>query len=197
MATLLFYLEDGTTLTHTLDEGATTIGRHPDSVVVLEFNSVSGQHAVIELSENGCFITDLKSSNGTSVNGVGIEEAQLNDGDRISFGDVQAVYTAEEAAPAPQFVRNPEVLPNEAPPLIQHTNYRQPPAKRNPKIKRSDQDSGGGCGTAIVIILLFLAAVLGGLYMRHYKETQGGNFFEDVANKLGTQLPKVKVEKKE
>lgn len=195
MATLLFYLEDGTTLTHTLDEGSTTIGRHPDSVVVLEFNSVSGQHAVIELSENGCFITDLKSSNGTRVNGVGIEEAQLKDGDRISFGDVQAVYTADAPAPAPKFVRQPEVLPNEAPPQIQHTNYREPAKKRNTKIKRSDYDSGTGCGTAIVVILLFLAAALGGLYMRHYKETQGGNFFEDVANKLGTKLPKVKVEK--
>lgn len=193
MATLLFYLEDGTTLTHTLDEGATTIGRHPDSVVVLEFNSVSGQHAVIDLSENGCFITDLKSSNGTRVNGVGIEEAQLKDGDRISFGDVQAVYTAD--ASAPKFVRNPEVLPHDTPPQTQRTNYREPPQKRNKKIKRSDYDSGTGCGTAIVVILLFLAAALGGLYMRHYKETQGGNFFEDVANKLGTKLPKVKVEK--
>ncbi|TDU66054.1 FHA domain-containing protein [Prosthecobacter fusiformis] len=197
MATLIFYLEDGTTLNHTLDEGTTTIGRHPDSVVVLEFSSVSGHHAVIELSDNGCFISDLKSSNGTRVNGVEIEEAQLQDGDRIGFGDVQAVFAAGEA-PAIAYVPQPEVKAAEPPPPVMKANYRPAPPKRNPQVKRSGypQSEGGGCGTAIVVIGLFIAALLAGLYMRHHKETEGGNFFEDVAGKLGTKIPKIKIEKK-
>lgn len=198
MATLVFYLEDGSTLNHTLDEGTTTIGRHPDSVVVLEFASVSGHHAVIELNESGCFVSDLKSSNGTRVNGVEIEEAQLQDGDRVGFGDVQAVFAAGEA-PEPVYVPQPEVLPQDVPPPILKTNYRQPPPKKNPKIKRTGgyPDEGGGCGTAIVVICLFVAALLAGLYMRHHKETNGGNFFEDLADKLGTNIPKIKIEKKD
>lgn len=197
MATLVFYLEDGSTLNHTLDEGTTTIGRHPDSVVVLEFASVSGHHAVIELNESGCFVSDLKSSNGTRVNGVEIEEAQLQDGDRVGFGDVQAVFAAGEA-PEPVYVPQPEVLPQDVPPPILKTNYRQPPPKRNPKIKRTGYpDEGGGCGTAIVVIGLFIAALLAGLYMRHHKETNGGNFFEDLADKLQTNIPKIKIEKKD
>lgn len=202
MATLVFYLEDGTTLNHTLDEGSTTIGRHPDSVVVLEFASVSGHHAVIELNETGCFVTDLKSSNGTRVNGVEIEEAQLNDGDRIGFGDVQAVFAAGEA---PEdggviYVPEPEVKPTEAPPPVLQTNYRQPPPKKNKKIKQRGgsypAQDGGGCGTAIVVIGLFLAAFAAGLFMRHYKDTNGGNFFEDVMTKMDAKIPKIKIEKK-
>lgn len=196
MATLVFYLEDGTTLNHTLDEGTTTIGRHPDSVVVLEFASVSGHHAVIELSEQGCFISDLKSSNGTHVNGVAVEEAQLNDGDRIGFGDVQAVFASGDAPPM-VYVPEPEVKAPEAPPPVLKTNYRQPAPKRNPAVRRAGgypDTGGGGCGTAIVVIGLFIAAMLVGLYMRHYKETEGGNFFEDMAGKLGSSLPKIKIE---
>lgn len=199
MATLVFYLEDGTTLNHTLDEGTTTVGRHPDSVVVLEFASVSGHHAEILLAEEGCFITDLKSSNGTRVNGVEIEEAQLQDGDRIGFGDVQAVFAAGEGRPTLADVPAPEVIAAEPPPPMPKANYRSPPPKRNPKIKRVGgyPDSGGsGCGTAIIVILLFLAAFATGLYMRHHKETNGGNFFEDLSKKLEVKIPKIKIEKK-
>lgn len=202
MATLVFYLEDGTTLNHILDEGTTSIGRHPDSVVVLEFPSVSGHHATIELSDAGCFIADLKSSNGTRVNGVEVEEAELKDGDRIAFGDVRAVYTLGEGPPpvvVPEFVPSPEVLPHDAPPPVLKTNYLPPPQKRNSAVRRAggySDSGGGGCGTAIVIIVLFIAAFTAGLYMKHYKETNGGNLFEDIANKLGAKIPKIKIEKK-
>ena len=198
MATLLFHLEDGTTLTHALDEGTTTIGRHPDSVVVLEFPSVSGHHATLELSESGCFLTDLKSSNGTRVNGVEIEEAQLHDGDRIAFGDVQAVYSLEGATVPVAVVPQPQILAPEAPPSMPKASYRPQPPKRNPAVRRVSgypDSGGGGCGTAIVVIGLFIAALLAGLYLRHSKET-GGNFFKDLSDKLSGRLPKIKIEKK-
>jgi hypothetical protein len=200
MATLIFYLEDGTTLNHTLDEGTTSIGRHPDSVVVLEFASVSGHHAVIELSENGCYITDLKSSNGTHVNGVAIEEAQLNDGDRIGFGDVQAVYAAKEAPPVihvPPPMMEPQPM-SVAAPLPLRAAQRPPALQRSPQVRRNNPyaEEGGGCGTALVIIALFIVAILSGFYMRHHQETGGGNFFQDVADKMGAKIPKLKIEKK-
>lgn len=201
MATLIFYLEDGTTLNHTLDEGTTSIGRHPDSVVVLEFSSVSGHHAVIELSESGCFISDLKSSNGTRVNGVEIEEAQLKDGDRIGFGDVQAVFAAgDEPAPvyAPEPVMAAQFQPEEPLAPVLQASHRPPAPQRRPQVRRSGypEESGGGCGTAIVVIGLFIVALVVGLYMRHYQETGGGNFFQDLADKMGTKIPKIKIEKK-
>jgi len=93
----------------------------------------------------------------------------------------------------------PEVKPTEPPPPVLKTNYRQPPPKRNPAVRRVSgypDSGGGGCGTAIVVIGLFITALIVGLYMRHYKETDGGNFFEDVAAKLGTNIPKIKIEQK-
>lgn len=211
MASLIFYLEDGTTLNHTLDEGTTTLGRHPDSVVVLEFPSVSGHHATIEFGESGCFVTDLKSSNGTRVNGVEIEEAQLNDGDRISFGDVQAVFAADDTGPAALAPANSTLMPppsRPAPPAmpVQPALSAAPAARPSPAPapKRAAQrptsyreESGSGCGTAIVVTLLFIAAMLTGLYMRHHQETNGGNFFKDVMDKMGTKVPKIEIEVKE
>lgn len=197
MATLVFHLDDGSSLTHQLEEGTTTLGRHPDSVVVLEFPSVSAHHAIIEMTETGVYVSDQKSSNGTRVNGVEIEEAQLQEGDRVSFGDVQAVYYSDEA-PAVIEVPAPVVMAAEPPPPPLQSNHRPPPVKRNPKVRRVGgypDDSGSGCMTAILVVGLFIAALAAGLAMRHYKETEGGNFFVDLLDKLGGNIPKIKIEK--
>ena len=196
MATLVFYLDDSSTLTHALEDQTTTLGRHPDSVVVLDFPSVSARHAVIEQKEDGFYVTDQKSSNGTRVNGAEIEEAKLQDGDRVGFGDVQAVFYEQEApavieVPAPELVAEP-------PPPLPKANYRPAPVRRKP-IRRSSvsgypDDSGSGCMTAILVVGLFLAAFAAGLYMRHAKETNG-NFFTDLFNKLGVKVPQIKIEK--
>jgi hypothetical protein len=212
MATLVFHLEEGTPMTHALEPGFTTVGRHPDSIIVLDCPSVSGHHAIIELDENGCTVSDQQSSNGTRVNGVTIEEAKLNDGDRLGFGDIQAVFYAGEApsggeatpaAPAvPEaiFVPPPEVPPADAPPQVAPVDYRKNrPAPAQPRAVRRvsgyPDTSESGCLTALIVMFLFLAAFATGLYMRHYKETEGGNFFSDIVGKLSNQVPKIKIEK--
>jgi hypothetical protein len=43
-------------------------------------------------------------------------------------------------------------------------------------------------------MVLFHVAFAVGLSMRHYKETDGGNFFSDVISKIGKQVPKIKIE---
>ncbi|MBV6497980.1 MAG: hypothetical protein CJBNEKGG_00194 [Prosthecobacter sp.] len=199
-------------MTHALEPGFTTVGRHPDSIIVLDCPSVSGHHAIIELDENGCTVSDQQSSNGTRVNGVTIEEAKLNDGDRLGFGDIQAVFHAGEApsggeetpaAPAvPEviFVPPPEVPPVDSPPPSAPVDYRKNrPAPAKPRAVRRvsgyPDTSESGCLTALIVMFLFLAAFATGLYMRHYKETEGGNFFSDIVGKLSNQVPKIKIEK--
>jgi pSer/pThr/pTyr-binding forkhead associated (FHA) protein len=67
----------------------TTIGRALDNDVVLTDAEVSRHHARIEY-RNGAFeVVDLGSTNGTSVNGLPISRAQLQDGDVVSFGTAQ------------------------------------------------------------------------------------------------------------
>jgi ABC transport system ATP-binding/permease protein len=63
------------------------IGRDKDSDLVLDHVLISRRHARIEHDERGYVVTDLKSANGTFVNGQRITAATvLQDNDRITIG---------------------------------------------------------------------------------------------------------------
>jgi pSer/pThr/pTyr-binding forkhead associated (FHA) protein len=70
-----------------------TIGSDPASTVMLLDDLVSRSHAEITLKEDGsCWIRDLKSKNGTLVNGMALREEQermLKDGDRIGVAHLE------------------------------------------------------------------------------------------------------------
>ena len=50
--------------------GDNRIGRDPKSEIYISNPSLSRNHAVIEAGRDGCFIHDVKSSNGTRKGGV-------------------------------------------------------------------------------------------------------------------------------
>ena len=81
--------------------GALTIGRHPESDVVIDNGSVSGRHAKIDGLEGGYFITDLKSTNGTFLNSRMISTSPLKHGDSVVIGRHQLIfgYAKGEARP--------------------------------------------------------------------------------------------------
>ncbi len=72
--------------TYTFTAGEVVIGRSPDCQIVLKDFGISRTHARISVSEDGVRITDLKSKNGTQVNGTPVVEAPLKDGDKILLG---------------------------------------------------------------------------------------------------------------
>ncbi len=72
--------------TYTFTTGEVVIGRSPDCQIVLKDFGISRTHARISVSEDGVRITDLKSKNGTQVNGTPVMEAPLKDGDKILLG---------------------------------------------------------------------------------------------------------------
>jgi adenylate cyclase len=78
--------------TYTFTEGEVVIGRSPECEVVLKDFGISRNHAKIVVGEDGVRIVDLKSKNGTQVNGVPVVEAPLKDGDRILLGQFQMVF---------------------------------------------------------------------------------------------------------
>jgi pSer/pThr/pTyr-binding forkhead associated (FHA) protein len=80
-----------------------TLGRAPDSDVVLNFPSVSRNHARIFLEGGHYWIKDLGSANGTKVNGKKIKLQMLSNQDKIIFGETKAVFrtSAQPAGPAP------------------------------------------------------------------------------------------------
>lgn len=70
-----------------------SLGRDPDNQVVLDDEFASSRHARIE-RKNGVFmLRDLRSRNGTFVNGARVFEAQLNDGDRVRAGQTEFLFT--------------------------------------------------------------------------------------------------------
>ena len=78
----------------TIDDGPFTVGRLPDCSLILSDENVSRHHAVIQRAPGGWTLTDHGSTNGTTVNGTPINEAQLQSGDHIVFGATPATFEA-------------------------------------------------------------------------------------------------------
>ncbi len=84
---------DGTDLVvHKLLGEVMTIGRVPLNHVVIDNPTVSAQHAILARLGDSYRLKDLHSTSGTQINGVCITDAKLNDGDKIRFGSVVAVF---------------------------------------------------------------------------------------------------------
>ncbi len=78
---------------HTFTSGEVVLGRSPECQVVLKDFGISRNHAKIVVGEDGVRILDLKSKNGTQVNGVQIVEAPLKDGDKILLGKLPLTFS--------------------------------------------------------------------------------------------------------
>jgi predicted component of type VI protein secretion system len=83
--------------------GIATIGRAPESDVVLNARSVSRNHARIFYEGGHYWIKDLGSANGTTVNGKKVVLQMLANSDTIVFGDAKGIFHTAEGIlrPAP------------------------------------------------------------------------------------------------
>ncbi|MEE8422724.1 MAG: FHA domain-containing protein [Dehalococcoidia bacterium] len=66
--------------------GSIVVGRASACDVVLADSGVSREHARIEVDASGVTIHDLKSRNGTWVNGEQTDGVKLEPGDEIGIG---------------------------------------------------------------------------------------------------------------
>ncbi|RPH44714.1 MAG: FHA domain-containing protein [Burkholderiales bacterium] len=78
-----------------IDKPRMTIGRRPFNDVMLDDLTVSGEHAVVHTAAGTSTIHDLRSRNGTLVNGVPVTQRALADGDRIDIGIYRLHYVIE------------------------------------------------------------------------------------------------------
>jgi hypothetical protein len=76
----------------TVDRDRMSIGRTPDAAVFLDDVTVSRNHALIVRRDDGLYIDDLGSLNGTYVNRRRIESHKLEDGDEIQVGKYKLSY---------------------------------------------------------------------------------------------------------
>jgi len=77
-----------------LGEHSLTVGRMPESNIVLADPNVSRNHAEIRPKGTGYVVIDLESTNGTKVNGIRVREQELVDGDELTFGNTRIRFEA-------------------------------------------------------------------------------------------------------
>lgn len=68
------------------------LGRHRENSIQLADPGVSGFHARIYRGPEGYVIEDLKSRNGTWLNGARVYHATLSNGDRVHLGQIDLIY---------------------------------------------------------------------------------------------------------
>jgi DNA-binding NtrC family response regulator len=80
-----------------LSKVITTLGRNEANDILLDDPKVSSFHGNILGREDGWHLLDLKSRNGTFVNGDRVTAAPLRDGDVIAFGDIKLRFASRSA----------------------------------------------------------------------------------------------------
>ncbi|MEM9188962.1 MAG: ATPase, T2SS/T4P/T4SS family [Myxococcota bacterium] len=106
------------------DKSEVTIGRVQGNDIILPKGNVSKRHSRIVLKDSRFIVVDLKSTNGTYVNGRKITSPLVvKPGDKIYIGDF--IMTVEEGAAAASQPSMP--APNAAPPLPDAPPPQQPP----------------------------------------------------------------------
>ncbi len=100
MAELQLLVDDVVMKSFPLNQATIMIGRSPENNIVIDEDSVSTEHARIDLIPNqlmdgliDIFIEDLGSTNGTYVNHAPVKRQQLQNFDyiRIAFTDFKLV----------------------------------------------------------------------------------------------------------
>ncbi|MEW6673376.1 MAG: protein kinase [Thermodesulfobacteriota bacterium] len=85
-----------------LSQPIVRIGRASINDFLIKEKTISGKHAAIEQRQDGYFLIDLKSTNGSRINGKLIDPNvpyKLNDGDVIYFDKYPFVFQIEMIAP--------------------------------------------------------------------------------------------------
>ena len=82
---------------HRIAKRTTVIGRAQGCDVRLDDANISRRHAELRQQGTAYWIVDLGSTNGVEVNGSRVERAQLEDGDTVTLGETQLVFS--RAAP--------------------------------------------------------------------------------------------------
>jgi len=78
-----------------MPSGAVTIGRATDNDIVIQDVLASRHHAFLTQTPLGTEIRDAHSVNGTFVNGVRVGSAVLTEGDVVTIGNVDLVFTRD------------------------------------------------------------------------------------------------------
>lgn len=92
MPTLVITSGTGEPRALSLTSRLATLGRGTDCDLRLDDTGVSRRHAEVRLDAGGATVTDLGSTNGTTVNGERIRSRRLTDGDELVLGSTTLTF---------------------------------------------------------------------------------------------------------
>lgn len=84
-----------------LVDNEVSIGRELDNTLRLADPSISRHHAVIRHMADGFQIQDLESSNGVLINGHKLANSLLQNGDRVTLGQLHLIFEDPEQVKQP------------------------------------------------------------------------------------------------
>jgi len=96
---LVFLAGGGSVDRKTITKSRFILGRHQDCDLAIPDTIASREHAVIRESQGKFILEDLKSRNGTLVNGKRISNVTLTDGDEIRIGDCRIMFVLKSQEP--------------------------------------------------------------------------------------------------
>jgi hypothetical protein len=88
-------LDDGSNRYYQLTEGSTLVGRGQDAQFRLPDTGVSRRHLEVTWDGQTAMLTDLGSTNGTTVNGTPVQTWRLVDGDVVRVGQSRLVFRTQ------------------------------------------------------------------------------------------------------
>jgi len=91
----LLLVADGRETSFPLGRDTYTLGRHRNNDIVISDPKVSSFHARIDRGSEGFTLIDLKSRNGTFLNGRRIETGALSTGDEVRLGTARLLYKVD------------------------------------------------------------------------------------------------------
>ena len=89
-------------VTFSLATGELSIGRDPSNHLWISDPALSRQHCLLTRNRDQFILRDLGSRNGTTVNGMSVDEVQLHHGDQISIGGSVFMFLLEGGEEARQ-----------------------------------------------------------------------------------------------
>ena len=100
-----------------LTKERTMLGRRPYNDIVIDNLAVSGEHAVMHMTEHEVEVEDLGSTNGTYVNGKAVKRQVLRNGDTIEVGKykIRFLHDEEDGGYEKTMIFKPGMVP---PPIV-------------------------------------------------------------------------------
>jgi hypothetical protein len=88
-------LDDGSNRSYALTQGSNVVGRGQDAQFRLPDTGVSRRHLEISWDGHTAMLSDLGSTNGTTVNGQPVQNWQLGDGDVVRIGHSSLIFRTQ------------------------------------------------------------------------------------------------------